>query len=414
MPLSVRGAQPPKPLRTLPPYGESKSERMKKDTKLTQLGRKAANDPHTVNVPMHRASTVLFVSMAQQREIQQRWDADGQVPTYGIVNMPQALALENAVAEIEGGYRAMTYSSGLAAVSGALLACLKAGDHVLMPDSSYYPGRRFAEQFLTRFGVATTFYDPLIGAGIRSMMQPNTTVVYTESPGSHTFEVQDIPAIAKVAHEHGAKVILDNAWATGYFFNSFEHGVDLVVQPATKYYAAHSDVLIGLVIANEACWPLLRGTTLDLGQRASPDDCFLTLRGMRTLGVRLKRHQESALQIARWLQTRPEVKRVLYPALESDPGHALWKRDFTGAAGLFTIELNPCSDTQLAAMMDHYELFGLGYSWGGFESLAVTAHIVRSVRPLPSGQLVRYNIGLDDPDDLIRDLEAGFERLRRA
>ena len=187
------------------------------------------------------------------------------------------------------------------------------------------------------------------------------------------------------------------------------------MQPATKYYAAHSDVLIGLVIANEACWPLLKDSTCDLGQRASPDDCFLTLRGMRTLGVRLRRHQESALQIARWLQTRPEVKRVLYPALESDPGHALWKRDFTGAAGLFTIELKPCSDTQLAAMIDHYEYFALGYSWGGFESLAVTAHIERSVRPLPAGQqLVRYNIGLEDPDDLIRDLEAGFERLRSA
>ena len=388
---------------------------MKKDTKLTQLGRSVGHSPLTVSVPLHRASTVLFESMAHQREIQQRWDRDEQVPTYGIVNMPQALALENAVAELEGGYRALTYSSGLAAVGGALLACVKTGDHVLMPDSSYYPARRFAENFLTRFGVTTTFYDPLIGANIASLMQPNTTVVYTESPGSHTFEVQDIPAIAKVAHEQGARVIMDNAWATGFFFDAFEHGADLVVQPATKYYAAHSDVLIGLVIANEACWPLLKDSTCDLGQRASPDDCFLTLRGMRTLGVRLRRHQESALQIARWLQTRPEVKRVLYPALESDPGHALWKRDFTGAAGLFTIELKPCSDTQLAAMIDHYEYFALGYSWGGFESLAVTAHIERSVRPLPAGQqLVRYNIGLEDPDDLIRDLEAGFERLRSA
>ncbi len=384
---------------------------MKKDTKLTQLGRTVEHQPRTVGVPLHRASTVLFESMAEQREIQLRWDRDEQVPTYGIFNMPQVLALENAVAEIEGGYRAVTYSSGLGAVAGALLACVKTADHVLMPDSSYYPGRRFVEKFLKRFGVTHTFYDPLIGAGIASLMQPNTTVVYTESPGSHTFEVQDIPAIAKVAHAHGAKVILDNAWATGFFFNGFEHGVDLVVQPATKYYAAHSDVLIGVVVANEESWPLLKDTTLDLGQRASPDDCFLTLRGMRTLGVRLRRHQESALLIAKWLQARPEVKRVLYPALESDPGYALWKRDFTGAAGLFTIELNPCSDTQLAAMMDHYEHFALGYSWGGFESLAITAHIARTVKPLPSGPLVRYNIGLEDPDDLIRDLEAGFKRL---
>lgn len=389
---------------------------MKKDTKLCQLGRptpeSTANAPLTVSVPLHRASTVLFESMAQQRDIQRRWDRDEQVPTYGIFNMPQALALENAVAEIEGGYRAVTYSSGLGAVAGALLACVKTGDHVLMPDSSYYPGRQFAEKFLTRFGVTTTFYDPLVGADVRSLMKTNTTVVYTESPGSHTFEVQDIPAIALVAHEHGAKVIMDNAWATGFFFNAFEHGADLVVQPATKYYAAHSDVLIGLVVANEACWPLLKDTTYDLGQRASPDDCFLTLRGMRTLGVRLRRHQESALIVAKWLQRRPEVKRVLYPALESDPGHALWKRDFSGAAGLFTIELAPCSDTQLALMLDHYEYFALGYSWGGFESLAVTAHIARSVRPLPSAPLVRYNIGLEDPDDLIRDLEAGFKRMR--
>ena len=387
---------------------------MKKDTKLTQLGRQVEHVPLTVSVPLHRASTVLFESMAQQHEIQRRWEKDEQVPTYGIFNMPQALALENAVAELEGGYRAVTYSSGLAAVGGALLACAKSGDHVLMPDSSYYPARRFAEKFLARFGVTTTFYDPLIGAGIGALMQPNTSVVYTESPGSHTFEVQDIPAIAKVAHARGATVILDNAWATGFFFNGFEHGVDLVVQPATKYYAAHSDVVIGLVIASEACWPQLKETTLHLGQRASPDDSFLTLRGMRTLGVRLRRHQESALQIARWLQTRPEVKRVLYPALENDPGHALWTRDFTGAAGLFTIELQPCSEAQLAAMMDHYQFFGLGYSWGGFESLAIAAHFARSVNRLPTGPLVRYNIGLEDPDDLIRDLEAGFERLRRA
>lgn len=389
---------------------------MKKDTQLTQLGRIVGHQPRTVSVPLHRASTVLFESMAEQHEIQRRFDNDEQVPTYGIVNMPQSLALENAAAEIEGagpGGRALAFSSGMGALAGALLACVKTGDHVLMPDSSYYPGRRFAEKFLTRFGVTTTFYDPLIGADIASLMLPNTTVVYTESPGSHTFEVQDIPAIAKVAHARGATVIMDNAWATGYFFNGFEHGVDLVVQPATKYYAAHSDVLIGLVIANEANWPRLKDTTLDLGQRASPDDCFLTLRGMRTLGVRLKRHQESALVIAQWLEGRPEVKRVLYPALKSDPGYLLWKRDFTGASGLFTIELNPCSESQLAAMMDHYDYFALGYSWGGFESLAVTAHVKRTVRALPSGQLVRYNIGLEDADDLIRDLEAGFARLRK-
>ena len=386
---------------------------MKPDTKLSHLGRKPVNAPATVNVPMHRASTVLFDSLAALHKTQQQWNHDEQVPTYGIFNMPQALALENAVAAIEGGYRATTYPSGLAAVAGALMAVVKSGDHVLMTDSSYGPGRQFCETFLQRMGVETTFYDPLIGAEIATLIRPNTTAIYTESPGSHTFEIQDIPAIAAAAHARGAVVIMDNAWATGLFFNAFEHGVDLVIQPATKYYAAHSDVLIGLVIANEKTWPQLRHAAYQLGQRASPDDCFLTLRGMRTMGVRLRQHQESALRITQWLQTRPEVTRVLYPALETDPGHALWKRDFTGATGLFSIELKPCSDEQLAAMIDHYALFGLGYSWGGFESLVVPADLRygRTVRPWQGGPLVRYSIGLEDADDLIRDLEAGFNRL---
>ena len=386
---------------------------MKPDTQLSHLGRSAVSTPKTVNVPLHRASTVLFDSLAEMHETQRQWDLDEQIPTYGIFNMPQALALENAVADIEGGYRAVTYPSGLAAVAGALLAVVKAGDHVLMTDSSYGPGRQFCETFLKRMGVETTFYDPLAGAGIAALMRPNTTAVYTESPGSHTFEVQDIPAIAKAAHAQGAVVILDNAWATGLFFNAFEHGVDLVVQPATKYYAAHSDVLMGLVIANAKTWPQLKQVTYQLGQRASPDDCFLTLRGMRTMGVRLRQHQASALRITKWLQTRPEVSRVLYPALESDPGYALWKRDFTGATGLFSIELNPCNDAELAAMIDDYALFGLGYSWGGFESLVMPADLRygRSTSPWRGGPLVRYSIGLEDADDLIHDLEAGFSRL---
>ncbi len=387
---------------------------MKSDTKLSHLGRTPVNTPDTVNVPMHRASTVLFDSLAQLHETQHRWDVDEQIPTYGVFNMPQALALENAVAEIEGGYRAVTFPSGLAAVAGALLAVVKSGDHVLMTDSCYGPSRRFCETFLKRMGVDTTFYDPLIGAGIAALMRANTTVVYNESPGSHTFEIQDIPAIAKVAHAKGAVVMMDNAWATGLFFNAFEHGADLVIQPATKYYAGHSDVLIGLVIANEKTWPQLKHSTYQLGQRASPDDCFLTLRGMRTMGVRLRQHQSSALHVAKWLQTRPEVARVLYPALESDPGHQIWKRDFTGAAGLFSVELNPCSDQQLAAMIDGYKLFGLGYSWGGFESLAMPADLrYGREHPWHGGPLVRYSIGLEDADDLIRDLEAGFGRMTK-
>ena len=386
---------------------------MKKDTQLVHLGRVAANDPKTVNVPLHRASTVLFESLAEMDATQAAWNADEQVTTYGVFNMPQEVALANAVAAIEGGYRAATFPSGLAAVAVALLACVKSGDHVLMTDSGYAPGRLFAANFLSRFNVTIEFYDPLIGAGIEALMKPNTRAVYTESPGSHTFEVQDIPAISKVAHAHGALVIMDNAWATGYFFNAFAHGVDLVVQPATKYYAAHSDVLIGLVVASRQTWPLLKDAALSLGQRASPDDCFLALRGLRTLGVRMKQHETSALAVAQWLEKRPEVQRVLYPALTGDPGHALWKRDFTGASGLFGIELKPCSKSQLAAMLDHYTHFGLGYSWGGFESLVAPAHIgnARTVHPWQGGPLVRYHIGLEDTGDLIDDLEAGFARL---
>lgn len=387
---------------------------MKPDTQLTHLGRSVAGElPNTVNVPMQRASTVLFNDMAHLHDIEARWAADEQVPTYGILNMPQTLALEEAVAQIEGGYRALTYPSGLAAVAGALLAVVKSGDHVLMTDSCYGPGRRFCDRFLTRMGVETTYYDPLIGAGIAALMRPNTTVVYTESPGSYTFEIQDIPAISAVAHAHGAVVIMDNAWATGLLFNAFKHGVDLVVQPATKYYAAHSDVLIGLVIANEALWPRLKSSTYDLGQRASPDDCFLTLRGLRTMGVRLRAHEQSATQLARWLQTQPQVARVLYPALETDPGHMLYKRLFTGASGLFSVEFKDVNAAQIANMVDHFRYFKLGYSWGGFESLVMPASLKqhRTVAPWQGGALVRFSIGLEDCDDLQADLAEGLARL---
>ncbi len=384
---------------------------MKPDTKLSQLGRTPCNDPRTVNVPIHRASTVLFDSMAHLNETQRRFDNDEQVPTYGIINMPQALALEDAVAELEHGYRAMSYPSGLAAVAGALLSCVTTGDHVLMTDSGYGPGRHFCESFLKRMGIETSFYDPLIGADIRTLLRPNTTVVHTESPGSHTFEMQDLPAIAAAAHAHGAKVVFDNAWATGLFFDAFKHGADLVVQPATKYYAGHSDVLIGLVVANKQTWPQLKDTSYNLGQRTSPDDSFLTLRGMRTMGIRLAKHQQNALQIVTWLQAQTQVARVLYPALENDPGYAIWKRDFTGASGLFGVELRPCSNEAIAAMIDGYQYFGLGFSWGGFESLVIPAHMKRTARPWQGGPLIRFQIGLEDADDLIDDLREGFIRL---
>ena len=386
---------------------------MKLRTRLTQVGRHPKSRPGSVNLPVVRASTVTFASLAEMESVQRRFEADEVVPTYGIVNMPLRAAFEELIVEIEGGHRAVTLPSGLAAVAVALMACLKAGDHVLVTDSVYGPTRRLCQRTLARYGVETTFYDPLLGAGIAALMKPNTRAVYLESPGSLTFEVQDFPAIAKVARERGAAVLHDNTWATGAFFRSFEHGADLVIQAATKYPAGHSDILIGAVVAKEAWWPKLRDVSRDLGQTASPDDLFLAIRGIRTFETRLKQHEASGLQVARWLKTHPAVKRVLHPALPEDPGHALWKRDFLGSAGLFGIELAPCSREQLAAFIEGLELFALGYSWGGYESLIVPANLrgARSVRPWEGGPLVRLQIGLEDPADLFADLVKGLDRM---
>ncbi len=389
---------------------------MKLRTRLTQLGRHPKSRPGSVNLPVVRASTVTFASLAEMESVQRRFEADEVVPTYGIVNMPLRAAFEELIVEIEGGHRAVTLPSGLAAVAVALMACLKAGDHVLVTDSVYGPTRRLCQRTLARYGIETTFYDPLVGAGIAALMKPNTRAVYLESPGSLTFEVQDFPAIAKVARERGAAVLHDNTWATGAFFRSFEHGADLVIQAATKYPAGHSDILIGAVVASQAWWPKLRDVARDLGQTASPDDLFLAIRGIRTFETRLKQHEASALAIAGWLKTHPAVKRVLHPALAEDPGHALWKRDFLGSAGLLGIELAPCSPEQLAAFIDRLELFALGYSWGGYESLIVPANLrgARSVRPWEGGPLVRLQIGLEDPADLFADLAKGLDRMKLA
>jgi len=389
---------------------------MKLRTRLAQRGRRARSQPGTVNLPVARASTVAFGSLAEMAEVQRRFEADEVVPTYGIVNMPLRAAFEELMVEIEGGHRAATYPTGLAAIAAALMACVKAGDHVLVTDSCYGPTRRLCQRTLARYGVETTFFDPVIGEGIAALMRPNTTVVFMENPGSLTFEVQDFPAIARIAREKGAAVIHDNTWATGVFFRSFDHGADLVVQAATKYPGGHSDILLGAVIANEAWWPRLRDVSRDLGQTASPDDLFLAIRGIRTLETRLRQHERGALHVAQWLRTQAPVARVLHPALPDDPGHALWKRDFLGATGLFGVELQPCSRAQLAAFVDHLECFALGYSWGGYESLIVPAHVdrMRSAKPWTGGPLVRLHIGLEDPADLCEDLARGFERMRAA
>jgi cystathionine beta-lyase len=338
------------------------------------------------------------------------------VVRYGLLGTPTTFALEEAVAAIEGGYRAMLMSSGLAAITAPLQACVKCGDHVLMVDSCYGPARNFCERVLTRCGVETTYYDPLIGGDIARLMRPNTRVVYVESPGSLTFEVQDVAAIAAAAHDGGAKVLMDNTWGI-HHFQPFTHGVDVSIQAATKYPAGHSDILIGSITVNsDEDWRTLHATVRGLGQYASPDDCWLTLRGMRTMGVRLAQQMDSGIEVAHWLSKRPEVKQILHPALPGAPGHALWKRDFTGACSLFGVEFKPDYPAESThAFVEALELFGIGASWGGFESLAVptTGFVTRTAGSGKfDGPVVRLHIGLEDVADLVADLEHGLKAMR--
>lgn len=386
------------------------------DTLLTHLGRRPEAQHGAVNPPVYHASTILSPNMAEweaRRAPEKRFD----IVRYGLLGTPTTFALEEAVAAIEGGYRAMLMSSGLAAITVPLQACLKCGDHLLMVDTAYGPARHFCDHVLTRSGVATTYYDPLIGDGIARLMRPNTRVVYVESPGSLTFEVQDVPAIADAAHAGGAKVLMDNTWASPWLFRSFAHGVDVSIHAATKYIVGHSDVMLGAVITTEEMYLPVRTMAADLGHCAAPDDAYYALRGLRTLSVRLERHQKNALHVARWLQTRPEVARVLYPALPEDPGHALWKRDFSGASGLFGVVLKPASKTQVYALIDALDLFGIGSSWGGFESLILPTSPAggrTATGWAPQGPTLRLHIGLEDPQDLIEDLGRGFHALRAA
>jgi cysteine-S-conjugate beta-lyase len=384
---------------------------MKKDTLLTQVGRDPARYDGMVNTPVFRTSTVIHPNLASY----EKRPADGEkIVRYGRYGTPTTFALEEAVARMEGGFRAAAVPSGLAAITSALCAFVKAGDHLLVSDSAYGPTRVFCDRQLKKNGVEIEYYDPLIGAGLAARMKANTRVVFCEAPGSLTFEMQDIPAISKVAHERGAVVVADNTWGTPYFFRSFERGVDVSIHAATKYIAGHSDVMLGLVVTNENCWLAVRKTITEYGYSVSPDDCYLGLRGFRTIGVRMKHQMASASRVARWLQQRPEVKRVIYPALESDPGHAIWKRDFEGAASLFGIVLNPASDAAVAAFVDSLKLFGIGSSWGGFESLVTVVHanaLRTATRWDPGGPALRLHIGLEDPSDLLADLEQAFEAL---
>ncbi|MEH6495989.1 MAG: cystathionine beta-lyase [Pseudomonas marincola] len=390
---------------------------MKDETKLVVAGRSPESNFGIVNVPVYHASTVLYSSL---EELQKRHKdrAEGkQVVTYGRMGTPTTWSLENAVAEIEGGYRSHVFPSGLAACAQAILAFTKTGDHILVTDSVYGPTRAFCNNVLSRFGVEATFYDPLIGSGISELMRPNTTIVFTESPGSQTFEMQDIPAIVDAAHKKNAIVIMDNTWASPLFYKPFSHGVDVSIQAGTKYIVGHSDVMIGTVTTTKELWPTLQASAAGMGQTTGPDDVYLAQRGLRTLSVRLKQHMENGIKVAEWLKGQSQVHSVLHPALSDHPGHDLWKRDFLGASGLFSFRLNAVSMEAVAAFMDHLELFGMGYSWGGFESLVIYAD-PSSYRTATkwdnTNPLIRLHIGLEDPDDLIADLKAGFDRLDAA
>ena len=378
-----------------------------KETKIIEAGRDPALHAGAVNVPVYRASTILFPDLKTMRN-------EAQPYTYGRRGTPTTRALEQALCGLEGGARTVLTPSGLSACTLSILSLCGAGDHILVTDSVYGPTRVFCQKLGKRYGITTTYFEPCIGVEIKEMFRPETKAVFLESPGSFTFEVQDVPAIAAVAHKRGAAVILDNTWATPICFDAFGHGVDLSVQAATKYIGGHADVLMGTVTANEAHEARLVETHGTLGLCASGDEAYLAMRGLRTLSIRLKRHQESATEIAAWLKSRPEVARVLYPPLHDDPGHALWKRDFTGACGLFGVVLKPVSDRAVAFMVDGLEHFGLGYSWGGFESLIVAGHMPRSFPPKLEGPMLRLHIGLEDVGDLKADLASGFERLHAA
>jgi cystathionine beta-lyase len=384
----------------------------KPSTRLVNAGRDPQSYHGFVNPPVYHASTVLYPTAEDQVAHRARYQ-------YGRRGTPTTEALEQALREMEGEACAgvALLPSGLAAISTALMAVAGSGDHILVTDSVYRPTRNFCDGLFKRMGVATTYYDPLIGDGIRDLFRPNTRAVFTEAPGSQSFEMQDIPAIAAVAHDKGAVVLMDNTWATPLYFDAFAHGVDLSIQAGTKYIGGHSDIMFGCVSANAKTHGKLKDTCHGLGLCVGPDDVFLALRGLRTMAIRLARHQESGLAVARWLQSRPEVRRVMHPGLDGDPGHAIWTRDFTGACGLFSIVLEPCDENAVYAFMNALTLFGMGYSWGGFESLVILFDCAeyRTATPwAPGGPTLRFHIGLEDSDDLIADLEGGFAAMAAA
>ena len=390
---------------------------MHDDTKAVHAGRHPERFEGAVNPPVFHASTILSPTLEEwdRKKADRARDVPGTY--YGRLGTPTTRALEEALAALEGGYRTVLVPSGLAACTTALLAFVEQGAHILVPDSVYGPTRNFATRFLNRFGVETTFYDPLAGAEIAALVRDSTRVIFLESPGSLTFEIQDVPAICAIARARRIVTMMDNTWGTPLYCKPLALGVDVSIQAATKYVVGHSDAMLGAITVNEAAWPRLRNAHAELGQSAGPDDIYLAQRGLRTMAVRLARHWETGVRLAEWVARQPEVERVLHPALPGDPGHALWKRDFTGAPGLFGVVLKPVGGKAFAALVDGLELFGLGASWGGYESLVMPTHPeeLRSVTKWTSpGPCFRIHAGLEHPDDLTADLEAGFARLRAA
>jgi cysteine-S-conjugate beta-lyase len=385
---------------------------LKIETALVTAGRDTKAQKGFVNPPVVHGSTVLYPTADDLRAHRSEF-------RYGRHGTPTTKALQQALMALEGPQCAGIgiAQSGAAAISTALLAVLKSGDHLLVCDNAYQPTRSFCNGILDRYGVETTYFNPLIGSGISTLLRPNTKAVLVEAPGSQSFEMPDVRAIASAAHAHGAIMIDDNTWATPLFRRSLEQNVDISIQAATKYIGGHSDIMFGTISANTKTWPAISEAIRLLGVCAGPDDVFLAIRGLRTLAVRLAQHQRSAVEMARWLAQRPEVSRVLYPALESDPGHAIWKRDFTGASGLFSIVLKPAPQNAVDAMLDSLKLFGMGYSWGGFESLIIPfdcSGYRTATKWAPGGPALRLHIGLENVEDLKADLARGFDVLRAA
>lgn len=397
---------------------------MKKETKLITSGKNYKENKGAVNVPVYRTSTVLFPSLEayNQAELGKSCynpkNAQAQDYSYGISGTPTSFALQEAICEVEGAKYCVIFPSGLAAITITLLGLLESGDHILVSDSVYGPTRRFCNKELSRFGIEATYYDPLIGSEISKLIKKNTRLIFTESPGSLTFEIQDIPAITKIARQKGIPTIIDNSWASPLYFDPFKHGIDIALQAGTKYIGGHSDILFGVVTTNDdKLYQSLARARRNYGMNVSPDDCYLALRGLRTMSTRLKAHEEAALNVARWLEKRPEVTVILHPAFPSCPGHELWKRDFSGSTGLFSFILDKkYSKDAVANMVDNMKIFGIGASWGGFESLImpIDPSNIRTASRWPhKNTCIRIYTGLEAVLDIIKDLEKGLERLKK-